>query len=119
MKISNSNTYLLIDVENSLIRESAASTLDEMHRDINTDIITVRYIIIENKEFVLICDDEGLLKDNPIISVYDRSSFFPAVVGNVLIGKQEGDKIVFLTPEEKRMISKKIKRFNDLLILVV
>ena len=119
MEISNTNSYLLIDVENSLVRESTAKTLEDMQRDVNTDIITVRYINIENKEFILICDDEGLLKDNPIISVYDSSSLFPAVVGNVLIGKQKGDKTVFLTPEEKRMICKKIKRFNDLVLLVV
>lgn len=75
---------LLIDVKNDDVRVVHADGLDDYYKLLDcscVDIVTRR---IGNKLYDIICDDEGLLVENPIVSAVDRDNQ-PMLVGNLLI----------------------------------
>ena len=77
--------------------------LDEIKRLINCDAIDVVHRKIAGKNYVVICDDEGLLKSNPIPSVvyYDKTGALrPNVFGNVIICADQGEDIKSLNKNE-------------------
>lgn len=77
--------------------------------DVFYEIIKCRTIDIVNRkigdrDYLIICDDEGLLKDNPILSAIDQK-IQPMLVGNLLIVKNgfEGE-LEGLTDEDVEFI---------------
>lgn len=54
---------------------------------------------IGGKVFEIVCDDEGLLKQSPIVSAVD-SDGHPALVGSLFICNSEGEHLSSLTPND-------------------
>lgn len=60
--------------------------------------------IIGGKVFDVICDDEGLLKDNPVVSMVDMA-FNPMLVGNLIFANHDADgNTTSLSQEDIRLI---------------
>ena len=59
--------------------------LDEYYKLLNCDTIDIVYRQFGNKVFSIIIDDEGRLKESPIVSIFRKPSYIPDIVGSVLI----------------------------------
>ena len=59
-------------------------TLDMYYKELNCTTIDIVSRRIGDKYYDIVCDDEALLKDNPICSAYD-GSYKPALYGNIFI----------------------------------
>lgn len=75
---------LLIDVKNCDVREVHADGLEDYYELLDCECVDIVTRRIGNKLYDIICDDEGLLVENPIISAVDKD-FQPMLVGNLLI----------------------------------
>lgn len=81
---------LLLDVQKQEVREVEANGLDDYYKLLNCDTIDIvtREVVSFNKihkEYDIICDDNGLLKDNIIISAVDVKDMSVQLVGNLLV----------------------------------
>ena len=61
-------------------------SVEEIVKLLNCSVFTVVYRYIGNKEYVIYCDDEGLLKREPRVSAVD-SKHEVQLVGNLLIAR--------------------------------
>ena len=69
---------------------------------------------IGDKHYVIICDDEGLFKENPIVSAVD-TNFKPMFVGNLIIAKDgEECELTDLSEGDIRQILRHIKTYFTL-----
>ena len=75
--------------------------LDNYYKLLDCEIIDITTRSIGGVFFDIICDDEGLLKDDRIVSAVDKKGR-PALVGNLLISKadEEEGRQIGLTDEE-------------------
>ena len=81
---------LLLDVEKQELREVNANNLEDYYKLLNCrciDIVNRPIISLNDKieHFDIICDDEGLLKENNLVSAVDFRNRKIALVGNLLI----------------------------------
>ncbi len=81
---------LLLDVQKQEVREVEANGVDDYYKLLNCDTIDIvtREVVSFNKihkEYDIICDDNGLLKDNIIISAVDVKDMSVQLVGNLLV----------------------------------
>ena len=93
---------LLLDVENNELKTVEANGLDDYYKYLNCRTIDIVYRKINDVECNIICDDEGLLKQNPKVSAVDITGK-PILVGNLLVasGKVTDDgELIEPTPEE-------------------
>lgn len=76
---------VLIDVysSNVMVVEMQA-TLENYYNALQCDIIDIVNREINGKRFDIVCDDEGLFKENPKISAIDKNND-PMLVGNLFI----------------------------------
>lgn len=74
-------------------------SLDNIYKIIDVDLIDVAVRKVGNFEYDIICDDEGLLKENPIPSVFDEKKK-PTLFGNVLFVNSEDGEFTSLTDEQ-------------------
>lgn len=93
--------YLLIDVINNDVRLVEADGLDDFYKLLNCRCIDIIHRKIGDIECTLIIDDEGLLKDDPIVSAIDVNGS-PCLVGNILIAsaKTVDGELTELTNED-------------------
>lgn len=93
--------YLLIDVINNKVEMVEADGLDDFYRILNCRCIDIIHRKIGDTECTLIIDDEGLLKDDPIVSAIDVTGL-PCLVGNILIASDRtvDGELTELTNEE-------------------
>ena len=76
---------VLIDVENNIAESvEIEATLDNYYKLLNCDVIDIVNREINGKRFDIVCDDEGLLKENPKISALDLQ-YKPTLVGNLFV----------------------------------
>ena len=80
---------ILIDVE----KGTAEPVLFQSNRHfyyklLRVDLIDIREFELEGKFFDAICDDEGLLKEKPLPSMFDENGE-PVLVGNLLICRND------------------------------
>lgn len=69
---------------------------------------------IGDKYFVVICDDEGLFKENPIISAVD-TKFEPMFVGNLIISNADDDgNLIDLSDKDIKQILRHTKTYFTL-----
>ena len=76
----------LLDVENKVrkaVEIDDDNHLQEYYRYLNCSIVDITSRKVGGKWFDIIADDEGLLKENPIVSALDSNNQ-PALVGNLL-----------------------------------
>ena len=93
---------LLIDSERGEDRVvETEGGLDNYYKLLDCDLVDITTRSIGGELFDIICDDEGLLKDDRIVSAVDKKGR-PALVGNLLISKadEEEGRQIGLTDEE-------------------
>lgn len=82
----------LIDVgdpDNSGVKEIGKS-LEDYYELLDCDIIDITSRRINGEWYEIVCDDEALLKNNPVISAIDSGSQ-PVLCGNLFITKYDND----------------------------
>ena len=103
---------ILIDVENEKVEcIEVEDTLYEYYRILNCDTIDIISRKIGNKDFYIVCDDEGLLKGNPKISAINNLGQ-PMLVGNLFIVSAlacEGN-LTGLTESDAKYVMKRIQK---------
>lgn len=114
----------LIDVKNKTSRELTINdSLDEFYKVLDCTTIDITSREIGGNYYEIVCDDEGLFAENPIVSAID-SKYKPTLVGNLLIfgvGDENGE-LQSLTDEDvdtiKKSIVKGVTEFGILDVLV-
>lgn len=66
------------------VTEVEANELEDYYRLMEVDLIDIVTREIGGKYYDIICDDEGLFKENPIPTVFDTEQQ-PMIVGNIII----------------------------------
>ena len=81
---------ILVDVKSNIIEVcEIEKKLESYYKILNCNLIDIVSMKIGNKNFDIICDDEGLMKEEiTISSIYD--DFTPALVGNLFIVRHDG-----------------------------
>lgn len=92
---------VLVDIINKRIEtREVEDTLEEYYNLLNCDMIEIVSRHIGGKDYDIICDEEGLLKVNPIVSAFDSLNQ-PMLVGNLFIVNYGGNgKEASLTEED-------------------
>lgn len=92
---------VLVDVINKRIEtREVEDTLEEYYNLLNCDMIEIVSRHIGGKDYDIICDEEGLLKVNPIVSAFDSLNQ-PMLVGNLfIVNYGENGKEASLTEED-------------------
>ena len=96
---SKNLTGYLIDVLDDMSGPiTISNTLDALYNVLNCDLIDIPYLTLGTKEFCVIVDDEGLLKNSPKISAVSDTGK-PMLVGNLLLVSADGgEDFASLTP---------------------
>lgn len=95
----------VIDIEDNL---------EVFYELINCRCIDIVSRKIGHKYFDVICDDEGALKENVIISAVD-TQFRPMLVGNLIITKSDEEgNLIDLSDEDIKQILRHIKTYFTL-----
>lgn len=81
---------ILVDVKSNIIEVcEIEKKLESYYKILNCNLIDIVSMKIGHKNFDIICDDEGLMKEDITISaIYD--DFIPALVGNLFIVRHDG-----------------------------
>ena len=81
---------ILVDVKSNIIDVcEIEKSLESYYKILNCKLIDIVSMKIGNRYFDIICDDEGLMKEDITISaIYD--DFTPALVGNLFIVRHDG-----------------------------
>lgn len=105
---------LLLDVINDRVMEmEIEDDLDTFYKYLNCRCITIINVEIGGRRFDVMCDDEGLLKDRPIISAINKEADI-VLVGNLLFfNSSSGGDLTSLTPEDTNIIASSIKVVLD------
>ena len=108
MKSQNLTGYL-VDVLDSLSGPiTISNTLDALYSVLNCDLIDITYLTLGTKEFCVIVDDKGLLKDSPKISAVSETGK-PMLVGNLLLVSADGgEDFESLAPDDISLIEEHI-----------
>ena len=108
MKSKNLTGYL-VDVLDDLSGPiTISNTLDALYNVLNCGLIDVTYLTLSGKDFCVIVDDEGLLKNSPKISAVSKTGK-PMLVGNLLLVSADGgEDFESLTPDDINLIEKHI-----------
>ena len=84
-------TGVLLDAERAHVeRATIPATLGSYYEHLNCTTIDIVSRTIGGKRFDIICDEEGLFKDDPRISALDRD-YQPIFVGNLFVCKHDGN----------------------------
>ena len=120
----------LLDVENKVrkaVEIDDDNHLQEYYKYLNCSIVDITSRKVGGKWFDIIADDEGMLKENPIVSALD-SNTQPALVGNLLFCNYDSEtgEEVSLTDDDiehlekySALAAKKDAEGNELDLLLV
>lgn len=98
--MTNTITGVLLDAQTARVqRATIPATLESYYKHLDCSIIDIISRRIGGKRFDIICDDEGLLKDDPRISALD-SEYQPMLVGNLFVCSHAEGYEISLTEEE-------------------
>lgn len=75
---------LLIDVINNEVKEVSITEYTDYYQLIQCETFDIVDRGIGDQRFNLVCDDEGLLKPDPVISVLDQADL-RMLVGNIVV----------------------------------
>ena len=81
---------ILFDAETGELSWVKCDGLDDYYKHLKCDCIDIPIRVVGTVEYDIICDDEGLLKSNPIISAVDKN-LRPMLVGNLLFSHHNID----------------------------
>ena len=96
---------ILIDIKNGCVKDVEIDDLDidKFHEIIDCNCIDVTNRTIEGKLFTFVCDDEGLLRSNPIPSAVDTDRK-PMLVGNIFVCKHRGAYLKSLSDKDRHLV---------------
>ena len=112
-------TGILIDVYHQTIeRCSIENQLDEFYRILNCELINCPTRMIEGVKVIVVCDDKGLLKDDPIPAIIGISSetgrIVDIIAGSVFLCKFDGvNDITSLSEKEIERILSAVHVVSD------
>ena len=115
---------VLIDVKHDKCKIiDVTGGLKEMYRLLDCDCIDVTYRDIQDGDglynvFNVVVDDEGLLKDSPIVSARSRDDMSAQLVGNLLVFGVDWEEanygdLASLTDEEVKLVIGSLRRVID------
>lgn len=86
------------------------SNFENYYTLLNIDTYDIVTRTIGGKEYTIVCDDEGLLKESPRISAIDKEQK-PMLVGNLFICKTDyrSGNLKSLTDKDFSMITSKVQ----------
>lgn len=104
-------TGYFVDPENCIAEpRTIEHSLEGFYALLRCDLVDMPERRIGGDPFTIICDDEGLLKENPVVSAYDPMGN-PALVGPIFVVKFDGEEDVrSLTEEDVAYLAKHIRR---------
>lgn len=112
----NQVTGVLLDVQNRtiLVYTVNSGTLEEYYRILDCTTFDIASRRIGENIYDIYCNDEGLLKCNPIVSAVSSGDRKPMLVGNLFVTKtnDEGETIS-LTGEEIREVLDNVINLRD------
>jgi hypothetical protein len=110
-------TALLITTDEKFRQVEFENSLEFFYKNIGCDMIEVTHpwalkkITGKCKNFVIIVDEEGLLKDNPKLNIYASAFRGMSLYGNAMIVKDTGEDFDGLTKEDHEELSSAIFEF--------
>ena len=81
--------------------------LADLYAALECDMIDITCRKIGGKFYDVVCDDEGLLKDAPVLTAVTKTGE-PMLCGNLLIANHEGPELTSLTDEDIKRIKRQI-----------
>lgn len=92
---------ILIDVSGNKVeeREVEECNLDDLYGILNCNTIDIVVRTIGGKPFDIVCDDEGLLKENPIVTAISEKGDY-MLVGNLFICNHNKDCLASLNDDD-------------------
>lgn len=102
----------VIDTEKGISGEvDFEDKLDNLYGLLNCDCIDIAVRYVDGKEFDVICDDEGLLKDNPIPSAVDKN-LNVMFCGSILFAHHDDEgNFTGLSEDDVKLLNSKVKHF--------
>lgn len=90
---------------NIVEKQEGEDMLRFCYKQIECDLIDIAPIKGLSEQYIMVCDDEGLLKDQPCLNIvgsylYGTQNHGNPIVGNVLIMKEGNADIQWLTKDE-------------------
>ena len=105
------NTYVLVfDAENREFKRTMISTLEDIYDNLNCRCFDIATRRIGDNYYDIYCDDEGLLKEEPIVSAINHSGEV-MLVGNLLFAKhdEEGETVGLKETEVMEILENAVK----------
>ena len=105
------STALLITTDDKFREVEFENGLDFYYKHIECDMIEVAYLRALHEigglsnNFIMICDEEGLLKDNPKFNIYASAFCGTSIYGNAMIVKDDGEDFAGLEREDHEQLS--------------
>lgn len=85
--------------------ENRKHRLEQFYHHLECDIIDMVTVWLDNKKYVFVVDDNGLLKQDPVITIFRNGE--PWLVGNVIITKPTPDgDLESLQPDDYEILEK-------------
>lgn len=98
----------LLDIVNNESREVECDKLQDFYEYLNCSCIDIANRELSGKRFDIFVDDEGLLKDNPMVSALSKD-FKPMLIGNLIFANHDGaGNTTDLTDGDIRVIKRHI-----------
>ena len=82
-------TGVLVTTEGEAKQVTIEDSLEGYYEALGCDIIDLTVRRIGKKEYDIVCDDEGLLKPDPVVTAITQR-YQPALVGNLFICSNDG-----------------------------
>lgn len=117
-------TGVLLDVEKNTIEvKTIENSLDTFYKMLNCKSIECPTRIIQNQKFIIVCDEQGALKEDRKPSMFivntDDKEILEIIFGNIFITKFDGvDDFDSLTKEEIQKIFEAVRIFPEGPIIV-
>lgn len=105
------NAYVLVfDVKTREFKRVTISTLDDIYNNLDCSCFDIATRKIGDNYYDIYCDDEGLLKENPIISAINHKGEV-MLVGNLLFAQhdEEGDTVGLKETEVAEILKNTVK----------
>ena len=104
---------ILLSTQENSARVVSPEGLDDYYKLIGCDCIDIVTRKIGRKVYDIIVDDEGLLKDDPVISAIDNLGRVMLVGSLIICGlADEEGELTDLTPKDIEYIRKRIQTLN-------
>lgn len=105
------STALLITTDDKFREIEFENTLEFFYKHMECDMIEItnpralRHLAGLSDKFIMVCDEEGLLKDNPKLNIYASTFRGMPIYGHVVIIKENGEDFEGLEREDHEQLS--------------